>query len=190
MTRHVWALLGLLLLTGCGGSVSIADYKDQTPALKLEEYFSGHTRAWGMVQDRSGKVMRRFTVDIAGRWNAASRTLVLDEKFVYDDGEKDTRIWTLTKTSDSTWSGTGTNGVVGTATGETAGNAFNMTYTFDLPYKGRTIRVLMDDWMYLQADGVLLNQTAMNKWGFDLATVTISFTRLEKPAYQAQQAAE
>jgi hypothetical protein len=176
----VW-LGALLVLTACS-SPDVSLYSKARPALKLEEYFSGTTKAWGMVQERSGKVARRFTVDITGNWNEATQTLVLDEKFVYDDGEKDGRVWTLTQTSPGIWSGTGSNGVVGKSIGKAAGNAFQMSYYYDLPYKGTTLRVHMDDWMFLQDDGVLLNRTQMSKWGFHLADVIISFQKLEQPA--------
>jgi hypothetical protein len=171
----------LLMLTACS-SPQISDYAKATPTLKLESYFSGQTKAWGIVQERSGKVARHFTVDITGTWNEAAQTLTLDEKFLYDDGETDSRIWTLTQTSPGVWSGSGTNGVVGTAQGANAGNAFQMVYAFDLPYKGTTIRVKMDDWMFLQNDGVLLNRTRMSKWGFHLADVIISFKKLDEAA--------
>ena len=45
-----------------------------------------------MFHDRFGNLKRSFKVDILGILD--SDTLTLDEKFVYDDGEKDTRIWT------------------------------------------------------------------------------------------------
>ena len=38
-----------------------------------------------MVQDRSGKQIRRFHVEIAG--DVIGDTLTLNEHFVYDDGE-------------------------------------------------------------------------------------------------------
>ena len=46
---------------------------------------------------------RSFKVDILGILD--SDTLTLDEKFVYDDGEKDTRIWTIKILGDDKYSG-------------------------------------------------------------------------------------
>jgi hypothetical protein len=37
--------------------------------------------------------------------------------------------------------------------------------------------VSFDDWMYLQADGVLLNRAKMSKFGFTLGEVTIAFQK-------------
>ena len=53
----------------------------------LFEYFSGQSRAWGLFEDRFGKVRRQFSVDIEGR--VSGDTLTLEEDFVYDDGELD-----------------------------------------------------------------------------------------------------
>jgi len=83
-------LIGLVLLAlgGCS-TMKIDDFAKTTPVFDLERYFSGHTRAWGMFEDGSGNIMRQFTVDIHGYHQDGE--FVLDESFVYDDGEKQTR---------------------------------------------------------------------------------------------------
>ena len=73
--------------------MNINDFSKNKPKFKLEEYFNGKTEAWGMFHDRFGNLKRSFKVDIVG--TLESNTLTLDEKFLYDDGEKDTRIWTI-----------------------------------------------------------------------------------------------
>ena len=70
----------MLLLVGC--STDISDYRHQQPPLDIFHYFQGKTEAWGMVQDRSGKQLRRFHVEISG--NVIGDTLTLNEHFVYD----------------------------------------------------------------------------------------------------------
>src|SRR5690554_3055850 len=69
---------------------SIERYADTEPRLDIGDYFQGQTRAWGMVQDYRGEVQRRFTVLIDGRYDG--QTLVLDEAFVFDDGETQRRV--------------------------------------------------------------------------------------------------
>jgi hypothetical protein len=39
------------------------------PRFRIEEYFPGRTRAWGIFQDRFGRLRRQFTVDIDGTWD-------------------------------------------------------------------------------------------------------------------------
>ena len=168
------------------------DFAGTTPRFALEEYFDGDVRAWGIFQDRAGRLRRQFVVDIAGTWDGETLTLV--EDFVYDDGETDQRIWTIRKLDDHRYEGTAGD-VVGTAVGIGYGNALNWSYDFDLQVGGRTIRVRFDDWMFLQGDGVMINRADVSKWGFTLGEVSIFFTRQEsgvagRQAGEFAQAAE
>ena len=165
-------LFSALILTACAGPAP-ADYAQEKPVLDLKEYFNGTIDAWGVFQDRSGKVVKRFTVVMKCTWDG--NTGVLDETFTYSDGTSDKRIWTLTKNGDSY---TGTAGdVLGVATGQTAGNAFNWKYTLLLPVDGTTYEVQFDDWMYLMDDKVMLNRAAMSKFGIELGEVLLSFRK-------------
>ena len=55
------ALLALSLLAGCAGP-QINDYANEKPALDMRQYFNGKIDAYGIFTDRSGKVVKRFTV--------------------------------------------------------------------------------------------------------------------------------
>lgn len=162
--------------------MQVDDYKNATPKLDLFEFFAGKTQAWGQFQDRSGKVLRRFVVDIDGKVDQASNTLTLNEDFIYNDGEEQTRVWRITK-HEKTSVGTrytGTAGdVIGKAQGMASGNALNWQYTLDLPYKDGTIHVKFDDWMYLHDDQTMLNHAEVSKFGFKVGEVTLFF---RKPA--------
>jgi hypothetical protein len=46
-----------------------------------------------------------------------------------------------------------------------------------LPYRGKNINVKFDDWMFLQADGVLVNRATVSKFGFKVGEVTLFFTK-------------
>ena len=105
------------------------DFSDSSRTLDLFEYFEGDTVAWGLFEDRFGKVRRQFRVDITG--TVDGDTLVLDEAFVYADGERQQRTWTIRRTGDSTYTGQAAD-VVGEARGVVAGNALNWTYTMNL----------------------------------------------------------
>lgn len=159
------------------------DFAGNEPRLVLEDYFNGRSRAWGIFQDRFGTLRRQFVVDIEGRWDGETLTLV--EDFVYADGETEQRVWELTKTGPNSYEGTAA-GVVGVATGQTAGNAFHWTYRFDLPVNGNTWRVSFDDWMWLQDENTLFNRATIRKWGFELGTVSIFFQRIDDAAESDQ----
>ena len=80
MKRFLMMVLALtMLLAGC--STEVAEYRQQQPRLDIFDYFQGKTEAWGMVQDRSGKQIRRFHVEIAG--DVIGDTLTLNEHFGY-----------------------------------------------------------------------------------------------------------
>ncbi|MFQ3623492.1 MAG: DUF3833 domain-containing protein [Acetobacteraceae bacterium] len=175
MRRIIAALAGLLLLAGCGGGMRIEDFAGRTPELRLEQYFAGTTRAWGLFEDRFGTVRRTFTVDITGTWDGT--TLTLDEDFLYDDGETQKRIWRLTRTGDRTWEGRADD-VIGVATGREAGNAFQFGYRLNLKVGNSTWTVRFDDWMFRLDDEVVLNTARIYRWGLWIGTVQLAFRRL------------
>jgi len=170
--------LGLVLMTLLAGcSADINDYRDQQPRLDIFHYFQGQTEAYGMVQDRSGKQIRRFHVDLKGE--VSGDTLTLNEQFVYDDGEKQQRVWHIRRVSADRFEGRAGD-IEGVATGQAAGNTFNWRYSMNVKADGKTWLLHFDDWMYLQDGKHLFNKTAMTKFGFNVGTVTIFFTRNEQ----------
>lgn len=169
------AVCALLVLAGCG-SPQVQDYADTEPKLDLFSYFAGKTQAYGQFQDRSGAVKRRFSVDITGTVN--DDVLTLDERFIYDDGEHEQRIWVIKRLDENLYSGTAGD-VIGEAQGRSAGSVFTWRYTLDLPYKDSSIQVKFDDWMFLQSDGVMLNRAQVSKWGFTVGEVTLFFSKAQ-----------
>ena len=155
--------------------MNVQDYKQNQPTLSLLDYFKGETRGWGMFQDRGGSLKRQFVVDIKGSINEKGQ-LVLEEDFVWNDGEKSRRVWTITEAAKNEYIGTASD-VIGKAKGYSAGNAFHWNYVLNLPVGDNTYKVRFDDWMFLQPDGVLLNRAKMSKFGFGLGEVFISFQK-------------
>ncbi|MDX1668087.1 MAG: DUF3833 domain-containing protein, partial [Limnobacter sp.] len=149
------------------------DYAGEQPKLDLKEYFNGTLDAWGVFQDRNGKVVKRFTVVMKCSWDG--NTGVLDEDFTYSDGTKEKRVWTIVKNGDQY---TGTAGdVVGQATGVASGNALNWSYTLRLPVEDSVYEVQFDDWMYLMDEKTMLNRAVMSKFGVELGEVFLSFRK-------------
>lgn len=165
-------LLVALLLGGC--SARIDDYGSMQPVLDLRDYFDGNITAWGQFQDRSGKVVKRFRVDMTGSWTGNTGTL--EELFTYDDGSRETRIWTITRHGNGQYTGRAGD-VVGEAKGVAVGPALLWSYTLALPVDGKTYHVRFDDWMYLQDDQTLINRAVMSKFGVRLGEVTLFFRK-------------
>ncbi|MBL8644783.1 MAG: DUF3833 family protein, partial [Rhodospirillaceae bacterium] len=99
LTGAVWA--AALLITGCSASMKPEDFANKQPRFVIEEYFTGKTKAWGIFEDRFGNLRREFLVDITGTWDG--KQLILDERFLYSDGEKEQRVWTIDKVDDNTY---------------------------------------------------------------------------------------
>ena len=156
--------------------MNIEKFKGSQPTFLLEDYFEGKTEAWGMFHDRFGNLKRTFKVDITG--TLKSDTLTLDEKFLYDDGEQDSRVWTIKILGNNQYSGTASD-VVGEAKGISEGNALNWKYKLNLKVGDSTILVDFDDWMFLQDKGVLINRAEVKKWGLNIGVVTITFLKLD-----------
>mgnify|MGYP000178480404 FL=1 len=169
---------GALALSACAGP-QISDYASQTPILDLRTYFNGTVDAWGLFTDRSGRVVKRFTVVMDCKWQGDEG--VLDEAFTYSDGTKQRRIWRLKALPNGRYEGRADD-VVGMASGQTKGNAFQWQYTLALPIDGSVWHVQFDDWMYLMDERVMLNKAVMSKLGVTLGEVTLSFTRREPVA--------
>ena len=167
------AAAAALAASGCAGP-SVNDYASEKPVLDLKQYFNGVVDAWGIFTDRSGKVVKRFTVVMHCQWNGEQG--VLDEDFVYSDGTKQKRIWKLQHLGNGRSSGQADD-VIGMADGQSRGNAFNWRYTLALPVGSQVWHVQFDDWMYLLDDKVMLNKAVMSKFGIFLGEVTLSFTR-------------
>ena len=173
MKSWLIAALMALLLGGCS-SVDIADYRNEKPQLDLARYFDGTVDAWGVFQDRSGKVVKRFKVTIDAQWRGDVGTL--DEHFEYSDGSTQRRVWTVTKLADGRYTGRADD-VVGEAIGEAQGNALRWRYTMALPVDGSIYHVAFDDWMFLMDDKTMLNRSFMTKFGVELGQVTLSFRK-------------
>lgn len=166
-------LLTFTALTGCAG-VNVATYKAERPELRLEEYFNGTLDAWGMFQKRDGTVVKRFKVVIDASWTGNQG--VLDERFTYNDGTTQRRVWKITRTAEGQYQGRADD-VVGIANGEVSGNALRWVYTLELAVGEKIYHVNFDDWMYLQDNGILMNRSVMKKFGFRLGEVTLFFKK-------------
>jgi hypothetical protein len=173
MPRALAVLALVLTLAGCA-VVTPLDYRDDKPELDLAQYFNGTIDGWGMVQDRSGKVLRRFYVRIEASWRGDVGTL--DESFDWSDGSKEKRVWTVNRADANSYTGTAAD-VVGRATGAARGNALQWKYVLRLPAEQGGWEVDIDDWMYLVDGDTMLNRSVITKFGIRFAEITIAFRK-------------
>ncbi len=166
--RLVTSLLALLL--GACSTIGIYDYDGTSPELDLKTFFDGDLKAYGIVQDRSGKVTRRFRADIKASWQGNEG--ILDEVFWFDDGERSTRLWRLRDVGDGRYLGTAGD-VVGQASGQVRGSVFRWQYDLLIPFGDEEVQVRLDDWLYLVTENRLLNRTSISKFGIEVGEVTL-----------------
>lgn len=171
--RFSLVLLLTLFLSSCG-SHDVSEYRDLQPRFDLFQFFEGKSWGRGIVFDRSGKMSRQFIVEIKG--TVENGRLTLDEQFDWSDGEQSTRVWTIDRNTESTYSGTAAD-VRGQADGRSAGNSFNWSYTLALEVDGSTWDINFDDWMFMQKGNVLFNRAVMSKFGFRVGEVFIVFSK-------------
>lgn len=166
-----WLAVLLLTVTLGGCMPAVTNYADTNPAFAPEEFFNGPIKAWGMVQDRTGRVRERFDVDMVGRWDGNVGTLEEDFTY-YSDGRTQRRVWTITKMPDGTYHGTASD-VKKDAHGQRSGSAMRWKYVLELPVGDKVYDVTLDDWMFQMNDGVLINRSYLKKFGITVADLII-----------------
>ena len=152
---------------------------ERRPALALEQFFEGESVAYGIFEDRFGNLRRQFRVNLQGTING--NQLVLDEQFLYEDGEKAQRVWTIDKLDSGEDGAVRYQGqaidVEGRANGRVSGNGLNWRYDVALNVGGRELEVHFDDWIYRQSEDVAINRAYVSKFGVEIGSVTIVFLR-------------
>ncbi|WP_421846449.1 DUF3833 domain-containing protein [Marinomonas sp.] len=174
---HLWRsisgkisiLLCLILLTACS-TPDVSLYAKNEPKFDLQTFFSGSLTAHGTLKNRSGEVIRYFNATLEGSWDKGVGTLA--EVFVFDDGEVQKRTWIMTPDTQGKYTATA-NDVIGTGEINIAGNALFMKYVLEVPYDDDLIEVNVDDRMYMVKDGVVMNESIMTKFGFEVGYLSI-----------------
>ena len=174
--NSILLIILLFLTTSCSKNSAMKpeDFKDKQPRLIIEEYLSGNVKAWGVLQNRSGKVTRQFSADLNGSWDG--KQLILKEKFNWDDGEVQNREWKINKIDEHNYEGTAGD-VVGKAIGFSYGPAFKFEYVLLVPVKGKELKITFDDWIFKQDERVAINRATMTKFGFKVAELTVVFVK-------------
>ncbi len=155
-------------------SMKPEDFKGTEPNIKIEEYFNGSVKAWGLLQNRNGKVTRQFKADMFGKFE--NGILTLEEDFYWTDGEKQKRTWKIQKIDENNYKGVAPD-VVGNAKGFQYGSAFKFEYDLLIPFKSKNIKVSFDDWIFKQDEKVAINRATLTKFGFKVGELTVFFLK-------------
>ena len=142
------------------------------PSFVPERYFAQRLDAYGVFVDRFGTIRRQFEVAVTGQQTDTG--FILDEAFLYDDGETEHRRWEVTSLGEGRYEGRCAD-VVGVARGLCTANMLSWRYQFRLAMYGRKVTVGFDDVMVLQFGDILVNRATVSKAGFRLGEVLLSF---------------
>jgi len=157
------------------------DYADG-PLFDIRERFNGPIACEGVIYGPTGKVSSRFVADIEASWNGNIGTM--KERFHYDSGQVQDRVWTLTLGNDGSIKARAPD-VVGTGTGEQKGSAVLLNYRIRLTDEAGGHALDVTDWMYLMSNGSIMNRSQFRKFGIKVAEL-VATMRPKNTAYAGE----
>lgn len=168
-----------MTLTACASAPEAVGAK----TLVFEQFFPGRVTARGTFVNSFTGAVRGLSVVIDGSFDG--KTLTLVEDFAYDDGERDRKIWKLTRIGERTYEGQRED-VIGTAKAYPDRAAMRLEYVVALKTEAwGDIHVRFRDVLALEADGTLVNRAVVSKWGLRLGRVELRMTPAAKSAGEA-----
>lgn len=150
---------------------------ETTGRFELTTFLEGRTKAWGVFEDRFGRLRRRFEVDMHGSWREG--VFVLDERFAYDDGRLEERTWRIKPLAAGRFEAICAS-CVGVARGEATRDMVQMSYAFRLRLLSRVVTVDFDDRLYRMSARTAVNRATVRKWGVRLGELSLFFERQEE----------
>lgn len=169
-------MFATFLLAGCG-ALKPKDFAGADSTFEPDEYFTGVTRSWGVLENRAGQPRKYFTTECIGTRNAAG-DLDIRQTFTHDDGSTQVRRWTVHRMDAHHFSATA-NDVAGVVHGEAYGNVFRWKYSIILKPGNPFSHVHLRQWMYLQpGTQTMFTRAVIKKFGITLGEVAESFQRV------------
>jgi hypothetical protein len=142
------------------------DYVMAGPEFRIREHLNGPIQCEGVIYGPTGRVASRFVADFDASWQGNVGRMI--EKFEYDSGTMQDREWVLTVSNDGAIQATAPD-VIGTATGQQAGNSVVLNYRIKLADAAGGHVLDATDWMYLMANGTIMNRSQFRKYGIKVA---------------------
>ena len=133
------------------------------PKFRPEVFFLGATRGQGTLVTR-GKPAARYTVENHGSIESDS-LFRLDQRVTFADGTVEFRTWQIRRLDEHRYSAKLSH-AAGDVSAETNGNLFHLRYLVRRP------GIYMEQWLYLQPDGTVLNIGRVKILGFLLAQLS------------------
>jgi Protein of unknown function (DUF3833) len=153
---------------------SPADLAKSGPKFDLRTHLSGPLMCEGLIYGPTGRVTSRFVAHMTGEWHGNTGTL--RERFHYDSGTVQDRVWTLHLAPDGTIRAEAPD-VVGAGSGQASGAAVLMNYRIKLTPEAGGHVLAVTDWMYLMENGTIMNRSQFSKFGFTVAELVATIRK-------------
>ena len=109
----------------------------------------------------------------------AANALRLNERFIFDNGERQERTWVLTRGPDRSFIGRAEDSV-SEAHGRFDEGVAYLSSRLWLKVGKRKIAMHFDDAFYPAGPGLVLNRSTMSKWGIRLGQILIQFRKADQ----------
>jgi hypothetical protein len=152
------------------------DYAGRQPEFDLRRHLSGPILCEGVIYGPTGRVTSRFVADMEGRWDGNTGTLA--ERFRYDSGRVQDRMWRLTLGNDGSIRAEADD-LVGVGRGMQSGPGVVLNYRIRLPAEAGGHVLDTTDWMYLMENGAIVNRSQFRKYGVTVAELVATMRRKE-----------
>lgn len=151
--RKISVLTLILVISSCAflqkkpySDAAIKSYaNDSSVKFDIRKGFNGKMKGFGVLQNKDGIVIKRFTVDLDASWDGDKGEI--KHSFVYDDKSKDSRTLLVTVEDDNSYVAIG-HDVVGTAVGKQYGGASQMRYVLSIKDGEKKDNYDVDEWTY------------------------------------------
>lgn len=166
-------LLGSLALAGCARVPASPD--GPLAPITLDQAFSGRANGAGVFRVDLTGAERRFTARLDSRLVGDRLTVV--EDFVYDDGEENRLTWVFDRAGPGRWTGRRED-TVGMAEVIETGSEIRLSYLADFQSEGDVTRLGFEDVIYFGADGRVINDAIVTRFGLPVGQVRFEMVRV------------
>lgn len=168
-----------MLVCGVAGLMSLAptsaDAAKTRSSFGLVQAFQGRTYGVGAFSAPLFGIHRTVRTTLTG--SLSGRHLTVFEKIDFTDGERQRKTWRFTKVAPGEWVGRRAD-VVGLAKATEHNGVVTLTYEAQVSSSafGNTVLSFYDV-IYRRADGKVVNETTVSKFGVPVGTVSLLFRR-------------
>jgi hypothetical protein len=136
------------------------------PDFDIRERLNGPILCEGVIFGPLGRVSSRFVAEFDAVWQG--NVCVIKERFEYDSGAVQDRQWTFRLGNDGSF-GAEAPDLVGPGKGQQKGSAVQLKYRIRMTEDAGGHVLDVTDWMYLTANGSILNRSQFRKFGIKVA---------------------